>query len=282
MQQLSDTLRSFGDMLTTLADNISNTGGDELIESRYKLLYTLARHQNAMQKETFSIASSVILPKLSKVEDELNTANIIIRTQAHAIQDKERVIQGMESYHDEIVDGYKLELEHEKNRYTDLLVEFKDRGMQIASLETKLHNLQANQADMIKNAELKKDCEINNLKQKLLDANNQISTLRDCAAFDQGRIKRQADKTNHWMKQAADYKKKIEEYEDRIEKLEKEKETFTWCYSSIMLLPEGVEPHWSDAKVISQEFLEIDNKRYVVRGKGLILNRGYATIQVVE
>lgn len=282
MQQLSDTLRSFGDMLTTLADNISNTGGDELIESRYKLLYTLACYQNSMQKEAFSITSSVILPKLSKTEDELNTANIIIRTQAHTIQEKERVIQSMESSHNEIVNGYKFELEREQGRYTDLLVEFKDRGMQIASLETKLHNCQVNQADMIKNAEFKKDCEINNLKQKLLDANNQISTLRDCAAFDQGRIQRQADKTNHWMKQAADYKKKIEEYEDRIEKLEKEKETFTWCYSSIMLLPEGVEPHWSDAKVISQEFLEIDNKRYVVWGKGLILNRGYATIKVVE
>ncbi|MBR5574376.1 MAG: hypothetical protein IKW35_07780 [Paludibacteraceae bacterium] len=282
MQQLSDTLRSFGDMLTTLADNISNTGGDELIESRYKLLYTLACYQNTMQKEAFSITSSVILPKLSKTEDELNTANIIIRTQAHTIQEKERVIQGMESYHNEIVDGYKLELEHEQSRYTDLLVEFKDRGMQIASLETKLHNLQANQADMIKNAEFKKEREINGLKQKLLEANNEISTLKDCAAFDQGRIKRQADKTNYWMKQAADYKKQIEEYEDRIAKLEKEKETFTWCYSNIMLLPDGVEPHWSDAKVLSQEFLEIDNKRYVVWGKGLIHNRGYATIQVVE
>jgi chromosome segregation ATPase len=277
MQQLSDTLRSFGDMLTTLADNISNTGGDELIESRYKLLYTLACYQNTMQKETFSITSSVILPKLSKVEDELNTANIIIRTQAHTIQDKERVIQGMESYHNELVDGYKLELEHEKNRYTDLLVEFKDRGMQIASLETKLHNLQANQADMVKNAEFKKDCEINNLKQKLLDANNQISTLRDCAAFDQGRIKRQADKTNHWMKQAADYKKKIEEYEDRIEKLEKEKETFTWCYSSIMLLPEGVEPHWSDAKIIDQHQFGIEGKRYTLWGRGFLIYLGSCT-----
>jgi hypothetical protein len=135
---------------------------------------------------------------------------------------------------------------------------------------------------MVKNAEFKKDCEINGLKQKLLEANNEISTLKDCAAFDKGRIKRQADKTNHWMKQAADYKKKIEEYEHRIENFEKEKETFTWCYSSIMLLPEGVESHWSDAKVISQEFLEVDNKRYVVWGKGLIINRGYATIQVVE
>lgn len=282
MEQLSDTLRSFGDMLTTLADSISNTGGDELIESRYKLLYTLARYQNSMQKEAFSITSSVILPKLSKVEDELNTANIIIRTQAHNIRDKERVIRDMESYHNEIVDGYKFELEHEKNRYTDLLVEFKDRGMQIASLETKLHNCQANQADMIKNAEFKKECEINGLKQKLLEASNEISTLKDCAAFDKGRIKRQADKTNHWMKQAADYKKKIEEYEARIEKLEKELDINKNYYSSIMLLPEGVEPHWSDAKVISQEFLEIDGKRYVVWGKGLILNRGYATIQVME
>ena len=263
MQQLSDTLRSFGDMLTTLADNISNTGGDELIESRYKLLYTLACYQNSMQKEAFSITSSVILPKLSKTEDELNTANIIIRTQAHTIQEKERIIQDMESYHDVTVEGYKLELEREQGRYTDLLVEFKDRGMQIASLETKLHNLQANQADMIKNAELKKDCEINNLKQKLLDANNQISTLRDCEAFDKGRIKRQADKTNYWM--------------DRAQKAENELAMHKAAYENIMLLPDGVKCPWENAKIIDQHHFGVEGKRYTLWGRGFLMYLGSCT-----
>ena len=263
MQQLSDTLRSFGDMLTTLADNISNTGGDELIESRYKLLYTLARYQNAMQKEAFSITSSVILPKLSKTEDELNTANIIIRTQAHTIREKERVIQGMESYHNEIVEGYKLDLADERMRYNELLVGYKEKSEQLVTLETKHHNLQANQTAMIKNAEAKKDCEINGLKQKLLEANNEISTLKDCAAYDKGRIKRQADKTNYWM--------------DRTKKAEDELAMYKSTYENIMLLPDGVKCPWENAKIIDQHYFDAEGKRYTLWGRGVLMYLGYCT-----
>ena len=263
MERLSDTLHDFGKMLTHLADTIRNDGGDELIESRYKLLYTLAAYQNKMQTDSFSISANAMLLKLRKLEDDLSTSNTIIRTQATAIQSKDRIIRDMESYHDEIVDGYKFEIEQERNRYTELLAEFKDRGMQITSLETKLHNLKANQADMVKNAEFKKDCEINALKQKLLEANNEISTLKDCAAFDKGRIKRQADKTNYWM--------------DKANKAEKELAMYKTSYGDVMLLPDGISCPWPDAKIIDQHYFAINGKRYTLWGKGYLIYHGYCT-----
>ena len=263
MEQLSYNVRHIANMLHNLADSIQATGKDELIESRYKLLYTLATYQNKWQKDALSISINALQTKLCKAQDDLETSNIVIRTQARTIQDKERVINDMEDYHNEIVEGYKSDLADERMRYNELLAEYKKKGEQLATLETKLHNLQANQTAMIKNAEAKKDCEINGLKQKLLEAKNEISTLKDCEAYDKGRIKRQADKTNYWM--------------DRTKKAEDELAMYKSTYENIMLLPDGVKCPWENAKIIDQHYFDAEGKRYTLWGRGVLLYLGYCT-----
>ena len=248
MQQLSDTLRSFGDILTTLADNISNTGGDELIESRYKLLYTLARHQNAMQKETFSITSSIILPKLSKAEDDLNTANIIIKTQGHTIQEKNRLIEDMEARLRDREDKIRKQIE-EKAQLRLRLEEARNNCQELQdklSTSDRLVHKHYKDAEFYKKELDKTKAELNNTK-GLLDTYITMCT----------NLSRKNDENY------AEYTKELALYKT--------------AYPDIMLLPEGVKCPWEGATVISNIGYSINENRYILWGKGLLRCTGCNT-----
>lgn len=245
MQQLSDTLRSFGDMLTTLADNISNTGGDELIESRYKLLYTLARHQNAMQKETFSITSSVILPKLSKVEDELNTANIIIRTQSHTIQEKNSIIEDMEVRLRDREDKLRKQIDET----AQLRLRLNEARNDCNELQDKLSTSDRLLQKHYKDTEFYKK-ELNKTKADLNYTKNLLDTYVDMC-------------TNLRRKNDENYAKYTEELA-----------LYKSVYSDIMLLPHGTKCPWDNATIVSRNDFTINGNVYSLWGKGLLRHAG--------
>ena len=248
MQQLSDTLHTFGKMLTNLANTIRDTGDDELIESRYKLLHTLAVYQNRMQAESFSVGANSLLAKLSKLEDDLNTANIIIKTQGHTIQEKNRLIEDMEVRLQDREDKIKKQNEEK----AQLRLHLKEAQNDCNELKDKLSTSDRLVHKHYKDAEFYKK-ELDKVKAELNNTKGLLDTyITMCTNL------RHKNDENY-----AEYTKELVLYKT--------------AYPDIMLLPEDVRCPWEDATIISSNNYTINGRSYTLWGRGFLRNTGCNT-----
>ena len=128
--------------------------------------------------------------------------------------------------------------------------------------------------------------ELEETVKKLQEENDELKKRSDYYGTDQVRLTPRtvgeellALTENHYWKTLYDNldeycKSELPKLRKKIDDLTAECNILNFAYPNIMLLPEGMSCPWKDAEIITQHYFEIKGQRYVLWGKGVILEMG--------
>lgn len=226
----------------------------------------------------------------------------VIQTMQTHIDDYKESTDFVIKQQDEENKTLKQELEASKDAYNDLqkkLDEAKDYGKKchkVSVLYKDQRDLRFYECSTLteENKKLRSLCE-ERLK-KILELEKTVKTLQEenkelkkCSNYygtDQVRLTpimvscegQQLSADSYWKTlydNLDDYcKSELPKLRKKIDDLTAECNILNFAYPNIMLLPEGMSCPWKDAEIITQHHFEIKGQRYVLWGKGVILEMG--------
>ena len=243
LHSLAEKFDEYNELLSS-----STNPNEELDASRYQLLYLFTLIQNKQQQKVFVKENTALLTKYQKTVEDLETSNIIIKTQGHTIQEKNRLIEDMEVRLRDREDKIRKQIE-EKAQLRLRLEEARNDGH---ALQDKLSTSDRLLQKHYKDAEFYKK-ELNKAKAELNNTKGLLDTYITMCT----NLGRKNDENY------AEYTKELALYKT--------------VYSDIMLLPEGMRCPWEDATVISNIGYSINENRYILWGKGLLRCTGCNT-----
>lgn len=243
LHSLAEKFDEYNELLSS-----STNPNEELDASRYQLLYLFTLIQNKQQQKVFVKENTALLTKYQKTVEDLETSNIIIKTQGHTIQEKNRLIEDMEVRLRDREDKIRKQIE-EKAQLRLRLEEARNDGH---ALQDKLSTSDRLLQKHYKDAEFYKK-ELNKAKAELNNTKGLLDTYITMCT----NLGRKNDENY------AEYAKEITLYKI--------------AYPDIMLLPEGVKCPWEDANMVSSNNYTINGRSYTLWGRGFLRNTGCNT-----
>ena len=307
---LANSLHSLAEKFDEYNELLSNSinPNEELDSSRYQLLYILTLAQNKQQQKVFVKENTALFTKYQKSVEDLETANIIIKTQGHTIQEKNRLIEDMEARLRDREDKIRKQIEEK----AQLRLRLNEARNDCNELKTEINNTKIKHEAELNDVKVKQDDEKEFLQKEIKRLKNQIDLKVYEHSDTTSRLNHQVAKTNYWMEECERLKQRVTELEQlpkygtqvshiagnhlstpeywktlyenlddywkqelpkinkKIDDLTTELAIYKTVYSDIMILPEGTKCPWEDADIISAHYYIINNKRYILWGKGLL------------